>query len=287
MELTSKSGRGDRKRLIVFGLLSLLLLPVWSSQTAAQPQARNINQAHARIRERMMREQGGGRNESVTFNNDGNFSAVDNNSTRVTGTGTYYRNRNDRGRPFNYDAVFNIRDGALRSLNYSFTGGNPGGPIYPPNPGGPGDGPANRPPGRVFHSGAILNRMGNKGLDVTANNMGNGANVQLWTYAGQPNQRWQIIDLGDRTYAIVNERSGRVLDVSNRSSATGANVQQWSWANQDNQRWRLQSVSGGFYQIVSVQSGKCLSAGGDNYDGANVEQNNCRNANAHLWRLGR
>lgn len=282
MELTIKSGKGKRQRLAVLGLLGLVLLPIWRG-AAAQPQARNINQANARIRERMISEQGGGRNSSVTFNNDGNFNSVDRNHTRVTGTGTYFRNRNDRGRPFNYDAVFDVRNGDLRNLNYSFSGGFPG---NPGNPGGGGnDGPANRPQGRVFHSGAIINRVGDKSLDVSDRGTANGVNVQVWSYANQPNQRWQVIDLGNRTYAIVNEHSGRVLDVSNQSYAEGANVQQWSWANQNNQRWRLQDVGGGFYQIINLQSGKCLSAGGNPYDGANVRQNSCRNDYALHWRL--
>jgi hypothetical protein len=105
---------------------------VLSSQSQGQPQSRNIDQAQTRIQERMIREQGGS-NPSVRFNNDSSFEKVSNSETRVRGSGTYFRDRNDPGRNFTFESIFNVNNGTLRTLNYSFTGsgGGPGG-------GGPG-----------------------------------------------------------------------------------------------------------------------------------------------------
>jgi len=95
-------------------------LSILSVETA-RAQNRNIMSARARIRERMIREQAGN-NPSVRFNDNESFESISNYETRVRGTGTYYWYANDRGRDFSYDAVFDIRSGNLRSLNYSFSG---------------------------------------------------------------------------------------------------------------------------------------------------------------------
>src|SRR6516164_5375979 len=118
------------------GLFTCIL--ILSTQSYVQPQSRNIDQAQTRIQERMIREQGGS-NPSVRFNNDSSFEKVSNSETRVRGSGTYFRDRNDPGRNFTFESIFNVNNGTLRTLNYSFTGsgGGPGG-------GGPG---GNRPGG--------------------------------------------------------------------------------------------------------------------------------------------
>ncbi|MBK6797364.1 MAG: DUF3011 domain-containing protein [Acidobacteria bacterium] len=66
-----------------------------------------------------------------------------------------------------------------------------------------GYGNVNRPQGRVSYSGPIMNRRSDKALDVTERGMQDGANVQQWSYADQPNQNWDIIDLGNNEVAII------------------------------------------------------------------------------------
>jgi len=107
------------------------------SVRVAPAQNRNITATRARIRERMIREQAGN-NPSVRFNDTETYESVSNYETRVRGTGTYYWNPNDRGRDFTYEAVFEIRNGNLKSLSYSFTGGSSGNDGN--DPGNTGDG---------------------------------------------------------------------------------------------------------------------------------------------------
>jgi hypothetical protein len=244
----------------------------------AQPQFRNVQQAQQRIRQRMIQEQGGGNRARVEFNNDTSFNAIDNNETRVTGSGVYRRNNNDPGRSFNYNAVFNIYNGNLRTLNYNFTGGG--------GSGGGGGGGGGRPEGSVMYSGPITNQRSGKVLDVSNQSTADGANIQQWDYANQSNQRWDVIRLRGGEVAIVNQLSGKVLDVQNGSFANGANVQQYYWGNVPNQRWRLQNAGGGWYRIVSVRSGKCLDVQARSQDnGANIHQWACTGQPNQRWRL--
>src|SRR5215813_2395001 len=115
----------NHRGILVVGL-SLLSLAALVAIGSARGQDRNVNQVQARIRERMIREQGGNY-PSVRFYDNGNFESISNTETRVRGNGIYYRDRDDRGRQFSYDAVFDFRYGDLRRLNYSFNGSNNGG----------------------------------------------------------------------------------------------------------------------------------------------------------------
>jgi hypothetical protein len=58
-----------------------------------------------------------------------------------------------------------------------------------------------------------MNRHSNQALDVSEQGMQDGANIQQWSYADQPNQNWDVIDLGNREVAIVSRHSGRALTV--------------------------------------------------------------------------
>jgi hypothetical protein len=331
-------------------MLATIIFSVGSATLVeSQPQYRNINQARARIRERMIREQGG-RDPEVRFNQDENFSAVSNDETRVQGSGTYYRDRNGRGRSFSYDAIFVIRGGALRTLNYQFDGGGGsggGGTDYQTitcssddgrrrtcsvdtrggvrlvrqisgspcdqnrtwgftrngiwvdrgcraefaigyDSGGGGIGGGSRPNGRVIYSGPIINRGSNKGLDVVERSVRDGADVQQWEWADQPNQNWDVIDLGGDQVAIINRNSGKALTVQGGRDNNGANIIQRSWNDRPQQRWRLQRVDGDWYAIISVDNGKGLDvAGQSNDNGAHVQQWDYANQNNQKWRLGR
>lgn len=73
-----------------------------------------------------------------------------------------------------------------------------------------GYGADNRPNGRVSYSGPITNRHSEKALDVTERGMQDGANIQQWSYADQPNQNWDVIDLGNNEVAIISRHSSTV-----------------------------------------------------------------------------
>lgn len=249
------------------------------------------------------------RNLTVRFNTDAQTDSVSNTGVRVRGTGSISRNDNSRNnnsrndnsrnnygrtRDFNYEAIVNTRNrnrnnnNNVSGIRYEWSDGWSG------NGGGQGNGNdaiynnANRPNGRVSYSGSIINRHSNKGLDVTEQSMQEGANIQQWGYSDQPNQNWDVIDLGNGEVAIISRQSGMAITVQGGNDNNGANIIQRSWNGNRQQRWRLEQISGGYYQIVSVDNGKCLDVTErGRQDGANVQLWNYANqANQH-WRLNR
>jgi len=127
-------------------------------------------------------------------------------------------------------------------------------------------------------------------VDVQAQWVTDGANVQQWTCVGTENQQWSLIPTGDGYYYIVARHSGKCLDVYAVWVTDGANVQQWTCVANSNQQWRLDpippvdGVAG--YFIVARHSQKCL----DLYyaqtgDGVNIQQMQCNGGSAQKWRL--
>ncbi len=140
--------------------------------------------------------------------------------------------------------------------------------------GNDGYGNADRPSGRVSYSGPIMNRRSDKALDVTEQGRQDGANIQQWSYADQPNQNWDVIDLGNNEVAIISRHSGRAITVQGGRDNNGANIIQRGWNNTPQQRWRLEQTGGDYYRIVSVDNGKCLDV---------TEQGKENGANIQLW----
>ena len=154
--------------------------------------------------------------------------------------------------------------------------------------GATGYGAGNRPNGRVSYSGPIMNRHSDKALDVTERGMQDGANIQQWSYADQPNQNWDVIDLGNGEAAIISRHSGRALTVQGGRDNNGANIIQRSWNDNPQQRWRLEQVGGDYFRIVSVDNGKCLDVTNQGkQDGANVQLWDYANQANQQWRLRR
>jgi hypothetical protein len=145
-----------------------------------------------------------------------------------------------------------------------------------------------RPSGSVAWSGPITSRASDKCLDVANYGQGRKANIQQWSCAGQNNQLWDIVTVGNGLYAIYSVASGMVLDVEGESRRNGANVQQFRWNSGGNQKWRISRVSGDYYQIINARSGKCLDlANGSDADGANIQQWSCARQRNQQWRLRR
>jgi hypothetical protein len=152
--------------------------------------------------------------------------------------------------------------------------------------GGGGTPGAGRPRGTTIHRGAITNRGSGKSLDVADQSTLDGANIQQWDYSRQPNQTWQIIDLGGGEVAIIAEHSNKALTVQGGRDFNGANIVQREWRNLPHQRWRLEQVSGGYIRIVNVGSGKVLDVAGQaRENGANIQQWDYANQQNQLWRL--
>ena len=111
----------------------------------------------------------------------------------------------------------------------------------------------------------------NKALDISAGSTVNGANLQIWDYTNELQQKFRLDYLGDGFYKITNIRSGKVLDVAGGNSADGTNVQQYEWNGTDAQKWVIRKNSDGSYNIISCLKDKFLTVqNGNTQNGTNV-----------------
>jgi endoglucanase len=61
--------------------------------------------------------------------------------------------------------------------------------------------------------------------NVVNNGTASGSLIQLWTYAGNPNEEWMAVSLGNGYYKFVGQGSGLCLDVPGASTANGVQLQ--------------------------------------------------------------
>ena len=298
--------------LSAFALLAVILAGGSLSTVLAQGSGdRAIDQAQRAVRQRIISQEGG-RNLTVLFNTDAQTDVRSRDAVRVRGTGSFSRNNDSRysnsrdndqqyndsrnnggrSRDFSYEAIVNNRSryGSVSGVRYDlrsgWSGDGRGNTGRDNNRGGFGIG--NRPNGRVSYSGPIMNRHSNKALDVTERSNQDGANIQQWSYADQPNQNWDVIDLGNGEAAIISRQSGRALTVQGGRDNNGANIIQRSWNGTPQQRWRLEQVGNDYYRIVSVDNGKCLDVTAQGrQDGANIQLWDYANQANQQWRLRR
>ncbi len=138
----------------------------------------------------------------------------------------------------------------------------------------------------LIYNGAIVNRMSRKVLDVVDQSTVDGASIQQWDNARQPNQTWQVVDLGGGEVAIMASHSNKALTVQGRRTYNGANIVQREWRNMPFQRWRIEDVGQGYYRIVNVGSGKVLDVTGQSrINGASIQQWDYANQRNQQWRF--
>jgi Ricin-type beta-trefoil lectin domain-like len=312
--------------MAAFTLLAVILPGGSLSTVLAQgSEYRPIDQAQRAVRQRIISQEGRdsleqGRNLTVLFNRDAQTIFRSRTEVRVRGTGTLSLNNDSRGnhsrnndsrynhsrnndggsRDFSYEATVNNRNGYgnVSGVRYDWRGGwsgNGGGNYDRGNNHGVNydrdnnrGGNGNRPNGRVSYTGPIMNRHSDKALDVTERSNQDGANIQQWSYADQPNQNWDVIDLGNGESAIISQQSGRALTVQGGRDNNGANIIQQSWRGSPQQRWRLEQIGSDYYRIVSVDNGKCLDVTQEGkQDGANIQLWDYANQSNQQWRLRR
>jgi hypothetical protein len=299
-----------------FGLIAVFLLGGLTSALAQGSDNRAIDQAQRAVRQRIASQEGG-RHLNVLFNGDDRTDSRSRTEIRVRGTGSFSRgdesrdanlhandqrnndSRNNvgRSRDFSYEAIVNNRSryGSVTGVRYDLRSGwfgdgrdNNGRDNNDRDNNRGGFGVGARPDGRVSYSGPIMNRHSDKALDVTERSNQDGANIQQWSYADQPNQNWDVIDLGNGEAAIISRQSGRALTVQGGRDNNGANVIQQSWRGAPQQRWRLEQTGGDYYRIVSVDNGKCLDVTQQGkQDGANIQLWDYANQANQQWRLRR
>lgn len=273
-------------------LIGLFILIVSASSAQAQSAGEYATRICMQALSQRMSQEVGGRYPNATLDSrSAQVRQISAAKVEVSGTGNYRRDYNDRGLPFNFTCVVSMQNDYVANLNYTWQ--NYSGktrskmPDYDQGYENHDYGKDYSANGRIWFSGGIINRNSGKGVDVRERSQADSANIQQWDYQKQPNQTWDIVDLGNGEYSITSHMSNKVLDVYGGGRGDGANVVQYRWHNGENQRWRIQRTSSGFYHIINVGSGKCLEVNQRSVqDGANIQQGTCLNgAPQQEWRF--
>ena len=104
----------------------------------------------------------------------------------------------------------------------------------------------------------------NYGLDVYRAQKDDCANIELWKYNANLNQKFYVKPLADNYYVIINVNSNKALDVYKDLKEKGTNVEQFREGDTDNQKWIIKDAGNGCYNIISKSSNLYL----DIYDGS-------------------
>ncbi len=99
-------------------------------------------------------------------------------------------------------------------------------------------------------------------LDVRGASTEDGATIQIYQYAYQPNQGFLIKSCGNGYHTITAIHSGKNLDVANSGQKNETKVLQWTAHNGDNQKWKIVKTSDNFYSFISKCNGLYLDVGG-------------------------
>jgi rhamnogalacturonan endolyase len=96
----------------------------------------------------------------------------------------------------------------------------------------------------------LLARHSGKALNVTGNGTADGADIVQWPApSAQPNDQWEISDVGSGYYRITARHSGKVVNVEGNSTAEGANVVQWTYNSANlNSQWQVADAGSGYYR---------------------------------------
>lgn len=128
----------------------------------------------------------------------------------------------------------------------------------------------------------------NMSLDVSGGAVGNGTNVQIWSY-GSVNQQWRfkpsIVTNGTVYYHIESQiRQTQYLDNSANSSTSGNNVQTYEWGTGNGEKWYLTNAGSGYWYFKTYTN-LCLDiSGGNMANGTNVQAYSCNSSNAQKWK---
>lgn len=95
----------------------------------------------------------------------------------------------------------------------------------------------------------------NFALDIEQASGKDCANVELWQYNADMNQKFEVKALSDNYYSIKAVGSGKMLDVEGAKTEVGANIEQYKSNNQDNQKWIIKDAGNGYYNIISKCNG--------------------------------
>jgi hypothetical protein len=119
----------------------------------------------------------------------------------------------------------------------------------------------------------LISHAGGMALDNSGSTTAGTAMAQTPVTAGNTDQQWQIVSLGNGEYRLICLRSGMVLDTGGATTTDSPVIQNpLTSATNADQIWAIATSSNGYYQLVSVVSGMVLDDGGSTAAGGSVLQ---------------
>lgn len=109
-------------------------------------------------------------------------------------------------------------------------------------------------------------------IDIDGASKENQANVHIWEYKGEIQQKFILEYDNEGFYTIRNVYSGKVLDVEWGGMTSGTNVWQYEDNNSASQKWTIKKTDDGYYYIVSKLNGLYLNIENNKTtNGANIQ----------------
>ena len=123
-------------------------------------------------------------------------------------------------------------------------------------------------------------------LDVSQASSANTANIQLFEYVNENQQKFNIKYIGNGYYTITALHSGKVLDVAYAGKTSGTNVWQHGFNDTDAQKWMIKETQDGTYSIISKDSGLYLDVNNaDAKNGTNIQVYEGNNSKAQKFKI--
>ena len=123
-------------------------------------------------------------------------------------------------------------------------------------------------------------------LDVNQALNSDGANIQLFEYVKENQQKFKVKYVGNGYYTITALHSKKVLDVANASKTPGTNVWQYGANNSDAQKWIIQETEDGYYNMISKCNELYLNVAGKTAkNSVNIEVNEESKTNAQKFKF--
>lgn len=132
----------------------------------------------------------------------------------------------------------------------------------------------------------ISSRWSGRSVEVASAGTENGANVQQWSYGGQPWQQWTLQYQGNGFYSVRAVHSGKALEVYGMSLDSGANIVTWDYWGGDGQLWKVNDLGNGYHSLTSKLSGMALDVWGwSTNNGGDIRQYDYWGGESQQFRL--
>jgi|GEM_PF-487439 len=127
-----------------------------------------------------------------------------------------------------------------------------------------------------------------RSLDIIGGGTADGTGAQIWDWAGNLQQKFQLTDVGGGYYKLTPQHATtKALDVNGATSADGTKIQIWTDNGTGAQKWKFVDMGGGFYKVQpQCAPNSCLDVtGAQTGNGTLVELWTDNGGDNQRWKL--